>query len=200
MNTHDLDRRLSDWIQDGPTGAPEHSIAAALGHARANPRRRDPLAVLRRDPMGRRVGPLRAASAAGPHGPRAAARRRAGRRIDRWPVRPAARCRATRESHLVAVRAGQSNAADSAKSAGHPRSFPRGQSNGVRDRRSAVRAAASPRQSRLRLHWRWSRLRLGHPPHRPRVRRLPRDQQPSLGRHHRQGERRCLGRSRNPER
>ena len=52
MNTDDLDRRLSDWIQDGPTGAPEHSIAAALGHARANPRRRDPLAVLRRDPMG----------------------------------------------------------------------------------------------------------------------------------------------------
>ena len=52
MTTHDFDRRLGDWLQDGPTGAPEHSIAAALGHARANPRRRDPLAVLRRDPMG----------------------------------------------------------------------------------------------------------------------------------------------------
>lgn len=52
MNAHDLDLQFSDWIQDGPTGAPERSIAAALDHARAHPRRRDPLAVLRRDPMG----------------------------------------------------------------------------------------------------------------------------------------------------
>ena len=49
---HDLDRRLDDWLQDGPSRAPERSIAAALDHARAHPRRRDLLAVLRRDPMG----------------------------------------------------------------------------------------------------------------------------------------------------
>lgn len=52
MNANDFDRRLSDWLGDGPTSAPEQSIAAALDHARAHPRRRDPLAVLRRDPMG----------------------------------------------------------------------------------------------------------------------------------------------------
>lgn len=52
MNANDLDRRLSDWLGDGPTSAPEPTIAAALDHARAHPRRRDPLAVLRRDPMG----------------------------------------------------------------------------------------------------------------------------------------------------
>jgi hypothetical protein len=49
---HDLDRRLDDWLQDGPNRSPERTIAAALDHARAHPRRRDPLAVLRRDPMG----------------------------------------------------------------------------------------------------------------------------------------------------
>jgi hypothetical protein len=52
MNANDLDLRLSDWLADGPTSAPEPSIAAALDHARAHGRRRDPLAVLRRDPMG----------------------------------------------------------------------------------------------------------------------------------------------------
>jgi hypothetical protein len=51
---HDLDRRLDDWLQDGPNRAPDRSIAAALDHARAHPRRRDPLAFLRRDPMGSR--------------------------------------------------------------------------------------------------------------------------------------------------
>jgi hypothetical protein len=51
MNAHEFDLQLSDWIQDGPTLAPERSIAAALDHARAHPRRRDPLAILRRDPM-----------------------------------------------------------------------------------------------------------------------------------------------------
>lgn len=52
MNANDLALRLSDWLGDGPTSAPEPSIAAALDHARAHPRRRDPLAFLRRDPMG----------------------------------------------------------------------------------------------------------------------------------------------------
>ena len=49
---HDLDRRLDDWLQDGPSRAPERSVAAALDHAATHPRRRDPLAVLRPDPMG----------------------------------------------------------------------------------------------------------------------------------------------------
>ena len=52
MNANDLDRRLTDWLGEGPTSAPEPSIIAALGHARAHPRRPDPLAILRRDPMG----------------------------------------------------------------------------------------------------------------------------------------------------
>jgi len=47
----DFDRRLTDWLQDGPARAPERSIAFALDHAAAHPRRRDPLAVIRRDPM-----------------------------------------------------------------------------------------------------------------------------------------------------
>ena len=38
--TPDFDRRLSDWLDDGPSSAPERSIAAALDHARVNPRRR----------------------------------------------------------------------------------------------------------------------------------------------------------------
>jgi hypothetical protein len=56
MNANDLDRRLADWLGDGPTVAPEPSIAAALGHARSHPRRPDLLAFLRRDPMGARAG------------------------------------------------------------------------------------------------------------------------------------------------
>ena len=52
MNANDLDLRLGDWLGDGPTSAPDQSIAAALDHAHAHPRRRDPLAFLRRDPMG----------------------------------------------------------------------------------------------------------------------------------------------------
>ena len=31
--TPDFDRRLSDWLDDGPSSAPERSIAAALDHA-----------------------------------------------------------------------------------------------------------------------------------------------------------------------
>jgi hypothetical protein len=49
--SNDLDRRLADWLEDGPARAPERSIAFALDHAAAHPRRRDPLAALRRDPM-----------------------------------------------------------------------------------------------------------------------------------------------------
>jgi len=48
---HDLDRRLDQWMQQGPDRAPERIIAVGLDHASAHPRRRDPLAVFRRDPM-----------------------------------------------------------------------------------------------------------------------------------------------------
>ena len=46
------DRRIAAWFQDAPARVPERTIEAALAHARAHPRRRDPLAALRRDPMG----------------------------------------------------------------------------------------------------------------------------------------------------
>ena len=49
--TNDLDRRLTDFLADGPSSATERSIVFALDHAAAHPRRRDALAVLRRDPM-----------------------------------------------------------------------------------------------------------------------------------------------------
>ncbi len=47
----DLDRRFLQFLEDGPIRSPERPVEAALAHARAHPRRRDPLAVLRRDPM-----------------------------------------------------------------------------------------------------------------------------------------------------
>jgi len=50
--SNDFDRRLTDWLEDGPIRAPERSVTFALDHASAHPRRRDPLAALRRDPMG----------------------------------------------------------------------------------------------------------------------------------------------------
>jgi hypothetical protein len=48
----DLDRRLDEWLADGTSIAPERAIGTALDHARRHPRRRDPLAVMRRDAMG----------------------------------------------------------------------------------------------------------------------------------------------------
>ena len=49
-NEHD--RRIAAWFQDAPPRVPERTIDAALAHARSHPRRRDPFAALRRDPMG----------------------------------------------------------------------------------------------------------------------------------------------------
>jgi hypothetical protein len=46
------DRRIAAWFQDAPGRVPERTIEAALAHARTHPRRRDPLAALRGDPMG----------------------------------------------------------------------------------------------------------------------------------------------------
>jgi len=48
---NEQDRRIAAWFQDTPARVPERTIEAALAHARAHPRRRDPLAALRRDPM-----------------------------------------------------------------------------------------------------------------------------------------------------
>ncbi len=49
---NEQDRRIAAWFDDAQGRLPERTIEAALAHARAHPRRRDPLAALRRDPMG----------------------------------------------------------------------------------------------------------------------------------------------------
>ena len=56
--TDDLDRALAAWLSEGPARAPGAPIATAVEHARANPRRRDPLAAFRSDPMAPRRGSL----------------------------------------------------------------------------------------------------------------------------------------------
>lgn len=50
----DTDRRIAAWFTDETVRLPERTIDAALAHARSHPRRHDPLAGLRRDPMSRR--------------------------------------------------------------------------------------------------------------------------------------------------
>ncbi len=49
---NEQDRRIAAWFQDRHGRVPERTIDAVLAHARTHPRRRDPLAALRRDPMG----------------------------------------------------------------------------------------------------------------------------------------------------
>jgi hypothetical protein len=49
----DTDRRIAAWFTDETVRVPERTIDAALAHARAHPRRRDPLAGFHRDPMSR---------------------------------------------------------------------------------------------------------------------------------------------------
>ncbi len=51
----DLDVLLGEWLAEGPARTPEPVLATAVQHARAHPRRPDPLAFLRRDPMAGRV-------------------------------------------------------------------------------------------------------------------------------------------------
>jgi hypothetical protein len=54
MTTFDeTDRRIAAWFTDETIRVPERTVDAVLAHARAHPRRRDPLASLRRDPMAR---------------------------------------------------------------------------------------------------------------------------------------------------
>jgi hypothetical protein len=48
---HDTDRQLTAWLEDGPSRAPERAIDLAIDHAHAHPRRRDPFALFRKDPM-----------------------------------------------------------------------------------------------------------------------------------------------------
>ncbi len=67
----DADRRIAAWFTDETVRVPERTIDAVLAHARAHPRRHDPLAGLRRDPMsggpfsGARFGPLPALAVVG---------------------------------------------------------------------------------------------------------------------------------------
>ena len=49
--SNDLDRRLTDFLADGPSSATERSIVFAIDHAAAHPRRRDVLSIVHRDPM-----------------------------------------------------------------------------------------------------------------------------------------------------
>jgi hypothetical protein len=49
---NEQDRQIAAWFDDVHGRLPERTIEAALAHARAHPRRRDPLAALRPDPMG----------------------------------------------------------------------------------------------------------------------------------------------------
>lgn len=53
---NEFDRQLGDWLAEGPTHAPEHPVEMAVRHALSHPRRWDPLAPLRRDPMSGRGG------------------------------------------------------------------------------------------------------------------------------------------------
>jgi hypothetical protein len=62
-----LAEALAAWLAEGPGKAPDPSLRAALDHARRHPRRPDPLAVFRRDPMparGRGAWGIRPASLA----------------------------------------------------------------------------------------------------------------------------------------
>jgi hypothetical protein len=51
---HEFDRRLALFLDDGPTRSPERPVDGAITYALAHPRRRDPFAALRSDPMASR--------------------------------------------------------------------------------------------------------------------------------------------------
>jgi hypothetical protein len=52
--SNDLDRMLGTYLDEGPRRSPDRPVEAAIAHARAHPRRRDPLGFLRPDVMARR--------------------------------------------------------------------------------------------------------------------------------------------------
>jgi hypothetical protein len=54
----DIDRQLDEWLREGPTRPSDAPVEQAIQHARAHPRRPDPLGFLRRDPMAGRLTPL----------------------------------------------------------------------------------------------------------------------------------------------
>ncbi len=49
---NEQERRIAAWFEEVHGRLPERTIEAALAHARTHPRRRDPFAALRSDPMG----------------------------------------------------------------------------------------------------------------------------------------------------
>lgn len=51
----DFDRVLGEWLHEGPSRAPDRPVQVAVDHARSHPRRPDPLAFLRSDPMANRT-------------------------------------------------------------------------------------------------------------------------------------------------
>ena len=54
----ELDRVLGEWLADGPTRAPDWPMQRAIDHARAHPRRPDPLGLLRGSAFPAQVGPF----------------------------------------------------------------------------------------------------------------------------------------------
>jgi hypothetical protein len=52
---NDFDRLLGEWLDEGPNRSPDRPIELAMEHARSHPRRPDPLAFLRPDPMAPRA-------------------------------------------------------------------------------------------------------------------------------------------------
>jgi hypothetical protein len=53
--TTDLDRILTEWLDEGPRRAPERPVQMAIDHARAHPRRPDPIWFMRSDAMAPRT-------------------------------------------------------------------------------------------------------------------------------------------------
>ncbi len=59
MNTNtDLDRLLTEWLDEGPKRAPDRPVQLAVEHARSHPRRPDPFGFMRSDVMSGRRLPL----------------------------------------------------------------------------------------------------------------------------------------------
>jgi len=48
---NDFDRVLGEWLHEGPNRSPDRPVDLAVEHARSHPRRPDPIAFLRADPM-----------------------------------------------------------------------------------------------------------------------------------------------------
>jgi hypothetical protein len=53
--TTDLDRILTEWLDEGPKRAPDHPVQMAIQHAMSHPRRPDPVWFMRADVMAPRA-------------------------------------------------------------------------------------------------------------------------------------------------